>query len=184
MTSNSNINPSPTGVGAPDPQGPSNPASASTSASISAPASKSQTLSASQPLYPGLGANFAHNPQGPGPYTVNYDQEAYSQYMADEEAAAIATAAGTGTGTAPGAAAETKKTKTPKQIYRELYFSVYPRRQNKGGFHTLLLHKRLILVRLKQWVRRALNPAISDPRGDPSPIDFECAEHQRVRERI
>ncbi|KAL4865711.1 hypothetical protein BDV12DRAFT_199897 [Aspergillus spectabilis] len=46
------------------------------------------------------------------------------------------------------------KNKTPTQIYRE------------------------------EWVRRALNPAISDPRGDPSPIDFECAESQRVRERF
>ncbi|KAL4955601.1 hypothetical protein BDW69DRAFT_182347 [Aspergillus filifer] len=151
MTSNTNSNSSFSGAGTSNPQGPSktNPASASTSASISAPASsQSQTQ---QPLYPGLGANFAHNPQAPGPYTVNYDQETYSQYMADEDAAALAAEAATGTGsTGP----ETKKTKTPKQIYRE------------------------------QWVRRALNPAISDPRGDPSPIDFECAENQSVRERI
>lgn len=111
MTSNTNSNPSLSGAGTFTPQGPSkaNPASASTSAS-----SQSQT----QPLYPGLGANFAHNPQGPGPYTVNYDQEAYLQYMADEEAAALA--AEGGSGTAAGTGPDTKKTKTPKQIYREV----------------------------------------------------------------
>ncbi|KAL4792547.1 hypothetical protein BDV19DRAFT_392041 [Aspergillus venezuelensis] len=149
MASNTNSNPSLSGAGTSNPQGPSksNPASASISALAS---SQSQ---AQQPLYPGLGANFAHNPQGLGPYTVSYDQEAYSQYMADEEAAALAAEAATETGTG-STGSETKKTKTPKQIYRE------------------------------QWVRRALNPAISDPRGDPSPIDFECAENQRVMERI
>ncbi|CEN59779.1 hypothetical protein ASPCAL02223 [Aspergillus calidoustus] len=53
-----------------------------------------------------------------------------------------------------GADAKRKLSKTPTQIYRE------------------------------EWVRRALNPAISDPRGDPSPNDFECAESQRERDRF
>ncbi|KAL2820236.1 hypothetical protein BDW59DRAFT_117918 [Aspergillus cavernicola] len=63
---------------------------------------------------------------------------------------------GAGAGAGPGmkAGSGMKKCKTPTQIYRE------------------------------KWVRRALNPAISDPRGDPSPIDFECAENQRVRDKI
>ncbi|KAL4781453.1 hypothetical protein BJX76DRAFT_16590 [Aspergillus varians] len=61
----------------------------------------------------------------------------------------------TGTGRGDGSGAGTKKkNKTPTQIYRE------------------------------EWVRRALNPAISDPRGEPSSIDFECAENQRARDTI
>ncbi|CBF75833.1 predicted protein [Aspergillus nidulans FGSC A4] len=126
-------------------------ASASTSASNPADSTttsaqtKKQTQSNSQSssLYPGLGANFAHDPKAP--FSVNYDQEVYFQFMAGEE--------GTDTGS-PDANKNKNKNKTLNQIYRE------------------------------EWVRRALNPAISDPRGDPSPIDFECAESQRIRERF
>ncbi|KAI9375982.1 hypothetical protein BJX61DRAFT_539298 [Aspergillus egyptiacus] len=57
-------------------------------------------------------------------------------------------------GTPAGTATKKNKSKTPTQIYRE------------------------------EWVRRALDPAISDPRGDPSPIDLECAENQRVRDKF
>ncbi|KKK23631.1 hypothetical protein ARAM_005625 [Aspergillus rambellii] len=95
-------------------------------------ASKSNSTASShdaQSLY--LSANFAHNPKAP--FAVNYDQEVYLQLTAGED---------------------TKKNKTPPQLYRE------------------------------EWVRRALNPAVSDPRGDPSPLDFECAENQRVRDRF
>ncbi|KAL4989155.1 hypothetical protein BDW68DRAFT_176276 [Aspergillus falconensis] len=133
-----------------DPRDPSASASASASPSNSADSTsrtqtKTQTQSGPQSssLYPGLGANFAHDPKAP--FTVNYDQEVYLQFMAGEES--------DGTGT-PDANKNKNKNKTLNQIYRE------------------------------EWVRRALNPAISDPRGDPSPIDFECAESQRVRERF
>ncbi|OJJ05624.1 hypothetical protein ASPVEDRAFT_862034 [Aspergillus versicolor CBS 583.65] len=51
-------------------------------------------------------------------------------------------------------AGEEDAVKTPTQIYRE------------------------------KWVRRALNPAISDPRGEPSSIDFECAETQKAKDRF
>ncbi|KAL4910589.1 hypothetical protein BDW74DRAFT_172062 [Aspergillus multicolor] len=106
-----------------------------------------QTSSASASAWPGLGANFAHDPKAP--FTVNYDQEIYLQFMAAEEGTDT-----TGTGTGPPDLNKAKKNKTPKQIYRE------------------------------EWVRRALNPAISDPRGEPSPSDFEYAESQRIRERF
>ncbi|KAL6236231.1 hypothetical protein BDW75DRAFT_117004 [Aspergillus navahoensis] len=145
-----------------DPRDPSvsDSASASSSPSHSANSTsktqtKIQTQSGTQSslLYPGLGANFAHDPKAP--FTVNYDQEVYLQFMAGEESA--------GTGT-PDANKNKKKNKTLNQIYRE--------------------RRGVCLPYLKEWVRRALNPAISDPRGDPSPIDFECAESQRVRERF
>ncbi|RDW94206.1 uncharacterized protein DSM5745_01528 [Aspergillus mulundensis] len=101
--------------------------------------------------WPGLGANFAHDPKAP--FTVNYDQEVYLQFMAGEEGTGT-TGTGTGTGTGTPDISKKNKNKTPKQIYRE------------------------------EWVRRALNPAISDPRGEPSPSDFEYAESQRIRERF
>ncbi|KAL4973697.1 hypothetical protein BDW66DRAFT_153560 [Aspergillus desertorum] len=135
-----------------DPRDPSASASASASSSpcdsadsTTAAQTRTQTQSGPQSssLYPGLGANFAHDPKAP--FTVNYDQEVYLQLMAGEE--------GAGPG-APDTNKNKTKNKTLNQIYRE------------------------------EWVRRALNPAISDPRGDPSPIDFECAESQRVRERF
>lgn len=44
--------------------------------------------------------------------------------------------------------------------------------------------KLTIYLTSKEWVRRALNPAISDPRGEPSSIDFECAETQKARDRF
>ncbi|KAL4933851.1 uncharacterized protein BDV17DRAFT_286658 [Aspergillus undulatus] len=139
--------------------------SKSNSASASGPASKATTGPTTQTVtqYAGLGPNFAHNPQGSGLYNVNHHDEAYLQYMHAEEGTGIldntATGmgggkAGTGTGTGSGTKAKKNTYKTPTQKYRE------------------------------EWVRRALNPAISDPRGDPSPIDFECAETQRVRERV
>ncbi|EAU36451.1 predicted protein [Aspergillus terreus NIH2624] len=48
--------------------------------------------------------------------------------------------------------------KTPNQIYRE--------------------------ERARRRTTRALDPAILDPQGDPSPVDFECAENQGVKERL
>jgi hypothetical protein len=98
-------------------------ASASTSASNPADSTttsaqtKKQTQSNSQSssLYPGLGANFAHDPKAP--FSVNYDQEVYFQFMAGEE--------GTDTGS-PDANKNKNKNKTLNQIYREVcifYFS-------------------------------------------------------------
>ncbi|EAW10721.1 uncharacterized protein ACLA_051930 [Aspergillus clavatus NRRL 1] len=46
--------------------------------------------------------------------------------------------------------------KTPNQVYRE--------------------------ERVRRRTTRALDRAISDPQGDPSPIDFECAEFQAKRD--
>ncbi|KAL4913365.1 hypothetical protein BDW62DRAFT_166028 [Aspergillus aurantiobrunneus] len=155
MTSESDINTSPGATGTSDPpRGSSNSASPSQPAvnpasTSSLPTTNAQHQSGPQSLFPGLGANFAHDAKAP--FTVSYDQEVYLQLMADEEGAERA---GSGTGTESGTGAGTKKNKTPTQIYRE------------------------------KWVRRALNPAISDPRGEPSSIDFECAESQRVRERV
>lgn len=48
--------------------------------------------------------------------------------------------------------------KTPNQIYRE--------------------------ERALRRTTRALDPAILDPQGDPSPVDFECAETQGAKERL
>ncbi|KAL3464675.1 hypothetical protein BJX64DRAFT_88028 [Aspergillus heterothallicus] len=72
----------------------------------------------------------------------------------DQEAYLQLMAGEEGPGTGEGGEARRKLNKTPTQIYRE------------------------------EWVRRALNPAISDPRGDPSPNDFECAESQREKDRF
>ncbi|KAL4896767.1 hypothetical protein BDV59DRAFT_199117 [Aspergillus ambiguus] len=47
--------------------------------------------------------------------------------------------------------------KTPNQIYRE--------------------------ERARRRTTRALDPAILDPQGDPSPVDFECAENQGWKEK-
>ncbi|KAB8236218.1 uncharacterized protein BDW43DRAFT_308484 [Aspergillus alliaceus] len=38
--------------------------------------------------------------------------------------------------------------------------------------------------RVRQWTTRALDPAILDPQGEPGPVDFECAEHEGVKERL
>ncbi|KJK62447.1 hypothetical protein P875_00095366 [Aspergillus parasiticus SU-1] len=48
--------------------------------------------------------------------------------------------------------------KTPNQVYRE--------------------------ERVRQRTTRALDPAILDPQGEPGPVDFECAEHEGVKERL
>ncbi|KAE8145328.1 hypothetical protein BDV25DRAFT_144749 [Aspergillus avenaceus] len=48
--------------------------------------------------------------------------------------------------------------KTPNQVYRE--------------------------ERVRQKTTRALDPAILDPQGEPGPVDFECAEHEGVKERL
>ncbi|KAL4751757.1 hypothetical protein BDW72DRAFT_87295 [Aspergillus terricola var. indicus] len=155
-------------------------ASASTSASnpedsttTSSAQTKKQTQSdpRSSSLYPGIGANFANDPKAP--FSVNYDQEVYLQFMAGEE--------GAETGSS-NANKNKNKNKTLNQIYREVCISHYYDLYNlyypeKTGQAVYTYHK-------KEWVRRALNPAISDPRGDPSPIDFECAESQRIRERF
>ncbi|GIK03082.1 hypothetical protein Aspvir_007151 [Aspergillus viridinutans] len=53
-------------------------------------------------------------------------------------------------------AGEKAKEKTPNQVYRE--------------------------ERARRRTTRALDPAILDPQGDPSPIDFECAEVQSKRD--
>ncbi|KAE8351938.1 hypothetical protein BDV28DRAFT_10575 [Aspergillus coremiiformis] len=38
--------------------------------------------------------------------------------------------------------------------------------------------------RFRQRTTRALDPAILDPQGEPGPVDFECAEHEGVKERF
>ncbi|KAB8079191.1 hypothetical protein BDV29DRAFT_152053 [Aspergillus leporis] len=48
--------------------------------------------------------------------------------------------------------------KTPNQVYRE--------------------------ERVRQRTTRALDRAILDPQGEPGPVDFECAEHEGVKERL
>ncbi|EAL89499.1 hypothetical protein KXW98_003979 [Aspergillus fumigatus] len=53
-------------------------------------------------------------------------------------------------------AGEKAKEKTPNQVYRE--------------------------ERARRRTTRALDPAILEPQGDPSPIDFECAEVQSKRD--
>jgi hypothetical protein len=40
----------------------------------------------------------------------------------------------------------------------------------------------LLQERARRRTTRALDPAILDPQGDPSPIDFECAEVQSKRD--
>ncbi|OJJ57554.1 hypothetical protein ASPSYDRAFT_90837 [Aspergillus sydowii CBS 593.65] len=159
----SGITTSPDAAGAPDSASPSRQPATNPTQSSSSPSTTTQPQSNPQPAYPDLGPNFAHNPKAP--FTVSYDQEVYLQLMAGEEDAAQtgvapgSSGSGSGSGTGPDAGnrtAGTKKNtlKTPTQIYRE------------------------------EWVRRALNPAISDPRGEPSSTDFECAETQRARDRF
>ncbi|KAL2860855.1 uncharacterized protein BJX67DRAFT_325961 [Aspergillus lucknowensis] len=137
----SDIKPSPSGSSNPSPSDSASQHEASKSPSASTSTNNQHEKQPS--LYPGLSANFAHDPKAP--FAVNYDQEIYLQLMSGEE--------GTGRETA-GGAGKKKLNRTPTQIYRE------------------------------EWVRRALNLAISDPRGDPSPIDLECAESQRERDRF
>ncbi|KAF9892000.1 hypothetical protein FE257_002964 [Aspergillus nanangensis] len=48
--------------------------------------------------------------------------------------------------------------KTPNQIYQE--------------------------ERARRRTTRALDPAILDPQGDPSPVDFECAESEGLKDRV
>ncbi|RAQ50459.1 hypothetical protein AFGD_002881 [Aspergillus flavus] len=36
----------------------------------------------------------------------------------------------------------------------------------------------------RERTTRALDPAILDPQGEPGPVDFECAEHEGVKERL
>ncbi|ODM22757.1 hypothetical protein SI65_00346 [Aspergillus cristatus] len=38
--------------------------------------------------------------------------------------------------------------------------------------------------RTRHLTTRALDPAILEPRGDPSSVDFECAEYQRKKDRV
>ncbi|RHZ74728.1 hypothetical protein CDV55_109105 [Aspergillus turcosus] len=53
-------------------------------------------------------------------------------------------------------AGEKAKEKTPNQVYRE--------------------------ERARRRTTRALDRAILEPQGDPSPVDFECAEFQSKRD--
>ncbi|KAL4738725.1 hypothetical protein BDV11DRAFT_170706 [Aspergillus similis] len=85
----------------------SNPASSTTSSDQTK--KQTQSVPQSSSLYPGIGANFAHDPKAP--FSVNYDQEVYLQFMAGEE--------GADTGT-PDANKNKNKNKTLNQIYREV----------------------------------------------------------------
>ncbi|KAL2808352.1 hypothetical protein BJX63DRAFT_38033 [Aspergillus granulosus] len=70
-----------------------------------------------------------------------------------------------------------------QEIYLQLMAGTEGR-EGEGGETKKRLNKTPTQIYREEWVRRALNPAISDPRGDPSPNDFECAESQRERDRF
>lgn len=67
-------------------------------------------------------------------------------------------------------------TKTANQVYREVCVLFLYDGMRKW---------RLIgQERTRYLTTRALDPAILEPRGDPSSVDFECAEYQRKKDRF
>ncbi|KAL2848567.1 hypothetical protein BJY01DRAFT_246291 [Aspergillus pseudoustus] len=71
-----------------------------------------------------------------------------------------------------------------QEVYLQLMAGEDGAKAGEGGDTRKKLNKTPTQIYREEWVRRALNPAISDPRGDPSPNDFECAESQRERDRF
>lgn len=76
--------------------------------------------------------------------------------------------------------------KTPNQIYREVYISFLPVSRPVHGDKSQRTRLWLIHVQERALRRttRALDPAILDPQGDPSPVDLECAEREGAKERL
>lgn len=159
---------------------------------------QSQSQSQSQYEAP-VSANFSSSTASSA--VVDYDHETYLQLVSGSSPGPPATPIGTAS--AASAAAATgmnpgKKNKiipkTANQVYREVciilfFFFFYmllllpmPARVFYSGSRNMV--NILSQERTRRLTTRALDPAILDPRGDPSSVDFECAEIQRKKDRL